>query len=238
MQQTDNQPKKKSHYVIFNKNKTFPISLNPLFIGTQQIHREHSTKFLGVTIDEKLNWKTHIQNTRAKINKQCGILWQIKSSLTVNAMKQIYISLVYPHLMYCQVVWGAVCYSNIRPLITAQKRVIRIVTGLNKFDHTHEYFKNLKLLKLNDINLYSCAIFVFTSLYIRHNGLFNFRHNAHYPLRNSKLLQLPQINSVQSQSSILYHGVIVWNNLPTDIRSLDNIATFKRKMKEYLLSQY
>ena len=76
--------------------------------------REYNTKFLGITLDQKLTWKTHIQNTHAKINKQCGIIHLTKSILTTKALRQIYYSLVYPHLVYCQVVWGAACTTFLK----------------------------------------------------------------------------------------------------------------------------
>ena len=92
----------KTHYVIFNRNKTFPLNTHPVLINNQPVRREQITKFLGVIMDEQLNWKKHICNTQTKINKQSGIMYHTKSSLTPNAMKQIYYSLIYPHLNYCQ----------------------------------------------------------------------------------------------------------------------------------------
>ena len=165
-------------------------------------------------------------------------MYHTKSSLTPNAMKQIYYSLIYPHLNYCQIVWGAVNKTSLKSLVTTQKKVIRIISGLRKYDHTNDSFKNLKLLKLNDINVYTCATYVSTSLNLRQNDLFNSRHNPNYPLRHSKFLQIPRFLSLQSESCILYHGVTVWNSLPAAIREINNIQTFKSKLKEHLLSRY
>ena len=228
----------KTHYVIFNRNKTFPMDIQPLLINNQPVKREQITKFLGVSLDEKLNFKKHISNIQTKINKQSGIMYHTKSSLTPNAMKQIYYSLIYPHLNYCQTVWGAVNKTSLQPLVITQKKVIRTISGLRKYDHTNDSFKNLKLLKLNDINVYTCATYVFTSLNLRHNDMFTSRHNPNYQLRHSKLLQIPQIQSLQSKSCILFHGVTVWNSLPATIRETNNIHTFKRKLKQHLLSRY
>lgn len=230
--------KDKSHYVIFNRSKVFPPNLCNLQYNNHLMKREYKTKFLGITIDQKLTWKTHIQNTRAKINRQCGIIHQTKSTLTTKALMQIYYSLVYPHLIYCQVVWGAACTTSLKPLVTAQKRVIRLISGLNRRDHTNNSFKHLKLLKFNDINIYFCAVYVFASINLMQNGIFNFRNNANYQLRNSNLLVIPQFNSTQSKSCITYHGVVIWNNLPTAIKELDNIVIFKRTLKWHLLSCY
>ena len=96
----------------------------------------------------------------------------------------------------------------------------------------------MKLLKFNDINIYFCAIYVFSSLNLMQNGIFNFRNNAYYQLRNSNQLEIPYINSTQSKSCITYHGAVIWNDLPTAIKELNNINTFKRQLKRHLLSCY
>ena len=87
----------KSHYLIFNRNKTFPDEMPPLTMCTKTLTRQSFTKFLGVIIDEQLNFKEHIINITNKINKQSGILYLTRDSLTIAARKQIYYSLVYPY---------------------------------------------------------------------------------------------------------------------------------------------
>jgi len=77
-----------------------------------------------------------------------------KQALNKHAMKQIYTSLIYPHLTYCQTVWGATHKNTLKSLRTAQKRSVRTILGLKKFDHTHDGFTDLKLLKLCEINVY------------------------------------------------------------------------------------
>ena len=144
----------------------------------------------------------------------------------------MYYRFIYPHSNYCQTVWGAVNKTILRPLVITQKKVIRTISGLRKYDHTDDSFKNLNLLKLNDINVYTCATYVFTSLYLRLNDMFTFRYNPNYQLRHSRLLQIPPIQSLLSKSCILFHGVTVWNNLPATIRETNNINTFRIKLKK------
>ena len=54
-------------------------------IRQQSIEWVTSTKFLGVLIDYRLNWKSHIQYITNKISKTCGILYQIRETLTEEA---------------------------------------------------------------------------------------------------------------------------------------------------------
>ena len=228
----------KSHYVIFNRNKTFPPSLNTVMIDSQPLSRQSNTKFLGVLIDEKLNWKDHVLLTQNKLNKQCGILYHTRGLLSREARQQVYMSLIYPYLTYCNTVWGSACQTTIAPITTAQKRVIRTISELRKFDHTNDEFCKMKLLKFTDINIYCCALFVYKSLASPDNSFFIRRNNARYAFRVDDLLNIPLIHSKQSESCILYHGVKIWNDLPAVIRNSQSLAQFKTRLKSHLLSFY
>ena len=147
-------------------------------------------------------------------------------------------SLIYPYLIYCNTVWGSACQTTIKPVVTAQKRVIRTISGLRKFDHTNDEFFRMKFLKVTDINVYCSALFVYKSLISPDNNFFVRRTNQRYPLRFDDQLTTPVTHSQQSESCILYHGVKIWNNLPTLIRSSLTLAQFKTRLKSHLLSLY
>ena len=60
-------------------------------------------------------------------------------------------SLIYPYLFYCVSVWASTYQSNLRRLITPQKRVVRIMSRTAFDAHTEPLFKNLRILNLKDI---------------------------------------------------------------------------------------
>ena len=68
----------KTTAVIFT-NKKLTTSDNPeLMIHGLPIARQKNPKYLGITIDEKLTWRTHIDKTRTKIaNKARELKWII-----------------------------------------------------------------------------------------------------------------------------------------------------------------
>ncbi len=61
----------------------------------------------------------------------------------------IYNSLIVSHLNFCILAWGYQCDSDIS--IKLQKKVIRILNLCKYNAHTEPIFKELKLLKVNDI---------------------------------------------------------------------------------------
>ena len=228
----------KTHCILFHRNKTLPQNLPIVKIGSAPVNYVQSTKFLGVHVDSKLNWKCHISHISNKLNKTCGILYHTRQLLNKSALKQIYHSLIYPHLTYCQIVWGSTHPTSLRPLVTTQKRIIRTISGLRKFEHTQEAFADLRILKLKDINTYCCSIYVFKSLLSPENSFFQYRINNRYPLRNNNTLNIPFASSSQSKSGILCHGPVIWNSLPQRVINCTSVNSFKYTLKRHLISQY
>ncbi len=103
--------------------------------------------FLGLTINENLNWKSHIDKIANKISKSMGILNKLKHCLPLNAKVLIYNSVILSHVNFCILTWG---YQYDR-ILKLQKRIVRII-NLSKYNaHTEKIFKTIKLLKVNDI---------------------------------------------------------------------------------------
>ena len=101
----------KSSYILihdkFNDNKY--INNFVLHINGNIINRVQYYKFLGITIDEKLNWKKHIDNIAIKLSKVVSIIYyKLKYSLIIKSLKLIYNTFFLPHLNYCNIVWSTI----------------------------------------------------------------------------------------------------------------------------------
>ena len=69
---------KKTKHSCFHKpskKDDMPLMLPKLTISNQVIERQKFIKFLGVLVDENLNWKEHIRHTENKIAKKLGLLY-------------------------------------------------------------------------------------------------------------------------------------------------------------------
>ena len=98
----------KSRYLVYTKDKLIQLKLggkNMMRCGYGQ--QEEGVKFLGVLIDENLDWKLHINNIKKKIGKGNYLLWRYKNKLTQPMKRTIYESFVRTHINYCLLVWGA-----------------------------------------------------------------------------------------------------------------------------------
>ena len=108
-------------------------------------------KFLGVIIDNRLNWKSHIKHIHTKLSRSIAVLSKVRQVLDYNSLRMLYCSLVLPYLNYCTEVWGNTYKSSLNALIILQKRAIRIINKAGYRDHTNILFLNSNLLKFIDI---------------------------------------------------------------------------------------
>ena len=63
--------------------------------------------------------------------------------------------------MYCIEVWGNTHQVYLEPLFKLQKRAIRIISYAERRAHTETLFKDLKLLRLKSIYVYSVQLFMY-----------------------------------------------------------------------------
>ena len=110
--------------MIFSNLKQDEIALS---IDGVDIERVHEFRFLGVILDDKLTWKSHIAHVKSKVSKSIFILNKVKYDLDTSILRMLYCTLVLPYFIYCLEVWGNTYKSNITPLIMLQKRALRII---------------------------------------------------------------------------------------------------------------
>ena len=60
--------------------------------------------------------------------------------------------------MYCAEVRGNTYATNIHCLVSLQKRVVRLICGANRLDHTNLLFHNVRVLKIPDLVKLKTAI--------------------------------------------------------------------------------
>ncbi len=91
-------------YVLFTKIKCSHIKL---FLNNTKIEQKTCTKFLGVIVDDNLNWKAHIKQWKLKLASSLYALNTAKRLLNENIRHMLYYSMIYPYLIYGVLLWGS-----------------------------------------------------------------------------------------------------------------------------------
>ena len=90
-------------------------------------------KYLGVLLDNSLDWKYQIRAVSLKVSRGLGILKHAKKFLPLSALTSFYTRIIEPHFRYCCSVWGCAGTTEINRLQKLQNRAARIVVN-SSFD--------------------------------------------------------------------------------------------------------
>ena len=135
---------KKTKFMIFHYRQRKIDNLIPnLKTNSEQIERVTEFNFLGLTIDEHLDWSPDIQKVSNKISRTLGIMNRLKRFLPTNILRLIYNSLILPYFQYSILTRG----FKVGRLEKLQKRAVRIITNSSYNAHTDPLFKKVNLRK-------------------------------------------------------------------------------------------
>ena len=230
---------KKTHYMVFSNTKITSAN-NELKIEGETISEVTKTKFLGVIIDNRLNWQHHINYISSKVAKGLGIIIKVRKVLDNKSLLSLYYAFIYPYLMYCNHVWGNACSVYLNKLNVLQKKVVRIIAGVKPRTSTADLFHKLDIMKVNDLNIFLIAqvmYHVYTSEVVtvfRH--LFSTNRNIHtHETRQSDHFNIPLYHKNIGKSSIRYRGAVIWNNvLKIGIELNCSKKIFKQHLKSHI----
>ena len=141
----------KTRFILHTDDKSADIELK---LMGQQIARvgpnkkETAFKFLGVWIDQNLDWKEHNAKTLVKIRKLTYTMIKLKNSISKNHMSFIYKGLIKPVLEYGMAIWG---HNRTKELNKAHKKIIRVINTKPKHSHAEPLLKDMNCLQLDDL---------------------------------------------------------------------------------------
>jgi hypothetical protein len=221
-------------FAMLFTNRVFDVSDSPVLFNGSEVDVCNRGKFLGVVIDDRLRYSNHIEMLGKKISKSIGIIYKLKNTVPTSILINLYYTLVYPYLLYCNVIWGNTFICHLQPLIILQKKIIRIITGSNYLDPTTPLFYKTKILKLNDINNYMLALYTFKR---------RAENNVSYPDHNYATRQRNDILPMFQRLSVTQHSPTfsaphVFNSLPDEVKNSESLYRFKKAVKNYFIGRY
>ena len=233
----------KTNFMMF-QNNVHSVNCKIVVDGIE-VSRVKSTKFLGVYIDEKLNWSVHVNDICKKISKNNGVLYKVKHILQSEYLYTLYCSLVLPYLNYACEIWGNNYESRLHNVIILQKKAIRIVAKAGYIDHTSPLFKRFNCLKFVDIVKLNTLLIVYKA---RNNILpYNIQNmfspstsvHSHNTRSSSKGNFSVKFCKTKLRSmSISIIGVKLWNQLDSRFLNATSLSSFRMNLKRFYISSY
>lgn len=232
----------KTNFIYFHiRNKVNNPLLDPIKINDTILTQKSSIKFLGIIVDEHLNWKNHIVELSNKLSKNLNLIRHIKYLLDSNALQKLYFTLIHSYLTYCTIIWGNTYKSNINKLQILQNKSIRLIFNDIDYTNTTNLFNKFNILKIKNIHKLQSAVFIFK---YRHNllpPLFYLNKffeilttKSNLNLRNKENIYIQYASTNTRIFTIKFAGPRFWNSLPHEIKNSNHITSFKKEVKNYL----
>ena len=171
-----------------------------------------------------------------------GIIGRARRFMDTPQLILLYNTMVLPHLQYCLINWGN--FKDDRNLkyrdriLRLQKCFVRMIYSKGRLTHTDPLFARMGALKIDDLFKQSVRCFSFkltkNMLPTRTSSVASRINHTHSTRGSQTNLTINSSN----HRSLRYIGPNQWNSLPTTLKKLPSINSFKAKSKKELLAPY
>jgi hypothetical protein len=208
-----------------------------LYIDGVNVKTTSCVKLLGVNIDCKLNFRSHVEALCKTASQKVKALLRIRPYLNIFCTRRLCDAYILSTFNYCPLIWMNGCKSNDGLINKVHKRALSAI-----YRDFHSSFFDLlekdKSVKIHVRNLRTLLIEVFKSLN-QVNPKFMWKifvpKSMRYSLRSGKTLKLPTTNTQRyGLNSLAFRGSMLWNSLPSSLKVAKNLAEFKRKVKNWV----
>ncbi|CAL8095165.1 unnamed protein product [Orchesella dallaii] len=212
-------------YIPLRKQDSAAMNIT---IDGMQVNSKQQMKSLGLIKDSKLNWKHNTNKTKSKCNKALWKVRSLRSMLDQDQIKSITEALVLPTMYYMIAVWRdcEVQYlKQIKSLYNSAKRLINSDPSECTWLSPSAQYQ------------YEIAMLAFHSIHNTGPYIFNNKINlTNLQRRETRRKCHQRINRSESKDYLEYILTNAWLNLTEELQSTVQITAFKRKLKQYLLS--
>ena len=225
--------------MLFTKSINIPLKLN-IAIDNESIGEVRRTKFVGVFIDNKLNWKDHVTYISGKIARGIWMIKKARNYLNQDGLLALYHAFIYPYFTYCNHVWGATYKSYLQRIVILQNKIVRIISHVKPRADCKPLYHKLGIMKFQCINYYLLARFMYRLSVDQVPSLFKpfFQRNQelhNYSTRIADHFHIPLVKSDLGKTGIRFRGAVIWNSvLNGGICPEVSEAVFKKILKKLL----
>ena len=136
----------KTNFILFHtRNKAAYPELTEISTDVMTIKRVKCTKYLGLFIDENLNWHQHVDFLCKDLVKYFGIFNNVKYFVTQRMARQLYFAFIFSRINYGISVYGTCSPTYINKLQIIQNKLIILLLKLGFRTSTDYIHKRLSI---------------------------------------------------------------------------------------------
>lgn len=138
---------KKTTLVTFGKNKTERCLLNG-----EHIEQSQEVKYLGITLDRNLSYKTHIKDVVRKVAIHSRTVSRMRHYAPKHILHKYYNHYVKPVIEYGIIAYGCAATTTLNRIATLQRKIIRLIYNKKRRDNLEPFIIKSKMLDINQLH--------------------------------------------------------------------------------------
>ena len=235
-----------AHFMCINPDKTeillaCPPSLNKevlikgILFQDQCIRFSDFVKNVGVWIDKNLDMNKHVSNIVSHCYKILKDIGRIRKNLEKNHIENLVHAVISTRLDYCNSLLVNIDKENLNKLQKVQNSAARLVLGRGRRESARSALRELHWLNVEARILFKVLLLVFKAIkgQCSDNLSFEFKNFNGRP-DDFLLLKTPNFKTKYGKRVFEFSGSRLWNALPVELRMLEDVGTFKGKIKTLL----
>ena len=195
-----------------------------------------SYKYLGVTLDNQLNFNLHVNKLIASVSAKLKQFQRMRSFLNVKAALLVYKSMMLPVLEYGDIFLSATTLKNRKRLQVLQNKGLRCALNKGIESSTDELHAEARLLKLRFRREQHVLNFMFDKSTDPLNLKARLENMVVTRSQQKKQLRIKKPNTEKFKKSLTYRGPKKWNALPKEMHYLSEKVLYKKSV-ENMISQ-
>ena len=211
--------------------------------GTVTIIPVETEKLLGINIHQSLKWHEHVLNNKKSLlsvlNTRLSALKRISVNASFLTRLMVGNACFMSVIVYMVAVWGGTEKFVIRAVQVMQNRAARCITKQGWLTPTRILLEQCNWLSIKQLIFYHTALQVWK---VRSYQAPGYIYSKLKPVNNRRLtrsvaqgsLLVPRVEKTVSKFSFMVRSASTWNQIPTNIRSLENFSTFKGNLKTWI----
>ena len=199
-------------------------------------------KYLGMIIDECLNFNAHIDYTVKKASSRLGAVRRARKFLDVSTSLVLYKSLVLPYLDYGDTVFCTTSVYNLDRLQKIQNSACRSILCRERDTSVEAMHNDLSLLYLCERryihlgvechkSVYGGGEYCLTKYFVPLHAVRPWATRA----TMSNKLHVPWVKTTVGSKALRVHGPVFWNHLDEELMTQLNPKAFKRCISSAVL---
>jgi hypothetical protein len=239
----------KKHFLKLNADKTEVLmicrpspntrSISAVDIFGTSITCSTSARNLGVIFDQTLSMKDQVASICKRAYYQLHLIHQVRKSISEDAARTLVQSNVTSLLDYCNALLAGLPAQLIERLQKVQNCAARIVKKAERRCHVTPLLMELHWLPVKFRICYKVNILTFKAIHGQAPAYLSDLVQPYHPSRNLRsgsrnLLTVPtsKLRTV-GERAFSSQAAFLWNNLPVQLRSIDDFCDFKKCLKTH-----